>query len=258
MNWYPRYTGDYSRDTAHLTMTEHGAFNLMLDHYYATEKPLPECPNQIHRITGAFTPEEQAAAQAVLKQYFKHAPGIGYRNNKADAVIAEQNAKRIKAVAKATLAAEERWSRVKDATSNASGTPQALHKQCHPEPEPEPEPKTEPGARKKHLTADKPPDGEPLKPSRKRNPVIDALAVVESGGPTGLTGADYTRIATALKTIREATPEVTPEEIARRARNYRTHFDGAALTATALAKHWARCKIAGNHTPPPPKPLVLP
>jgi len=161
MNWYPRYTGDYSRDTAHLTMTEHGAFNLMLDHYYATEKPLPECLNQIHRITGAFTPEEQTAAQAVLKQYFKHAPGIGYRNNKADSVIAEQNAKHVKAVKKATKAAEDRWNRVKDATSNATSTAQAMLKQCHPEPEPEPEPNTEPKPEpepiKQHLTEGKPP-----------------------------------------------------------------------------------------------------
>jgi hypothetical protein len=35
---------------------------------------------------------------------------------------------------------------------------------------------------------------------------------------------------------------VTPDEIARRAVNYKTHFEGAALTAQALAKYWAKCK----------------
>jgi multidrug efflux pump subunit AcrB len=31
------------------------------------------------------------------------------------------------------------------------------------------------------------------------------------------------------------------EEIKRRGANYRSHFEGAALTPTALAKHWALC-----------------
>jgi len=183
MNWYPRYTGDYSRDTAHLTMTEHGAFNLMLDHYYATETPLPESINQIYRITGAFTPDEQAAAQAVLKQYFKHTPGIGYRNSKADSVIAEQNAKRAKAVTKATKAAEDRWNRVKDASSNASSTTQAMHNQCHPEPEPEPEPNAEQEARKKEIEAVKPPRICFSKPSKQevKDYIIEIRAKVDAG-----------------------------------------------------------------------------
>lgn len=41
MNFFKLYIGDYQRDTAHLSVTEHGAYLLMLQHYYATEKPLP-------------------------------------------------------------------------------------------------------------------------------------------------------------------------------------------------------------------------
>jgi uncharacterized protein YdaU (DUF1376 family) len=236
MNWYPRYTGDYSRDTAHLTMTEHGAFNLMLDHYYATENPLPESIDQIYRITGAFRQEEQAAAQAVLKQYFKHAPGIGYRNGKADSVIAEQNAKHAKAVTKATNAAENRWSRVKDASSNATSTPQAMHKQCHPEPEPEPEPKAR--AQKQKPIAPGVPDAS--KP-RKQNLEFNALAEID-GGAAEITPSAAGRVAKALQGIKAASPDVTADEIKRRARNYKTWFDSAACTSTALAMHWAKCR----------------
>jgi hypothetical protein len=57
-------------------------------------------------------------------------------------------------------------------------------------------------------------------------------------------------VGVALAEIRKVTPAVTPEEIQRRARNYPTHFSDAALTAPALAKHWARCdRPAANGSP---------
>jgi len=80
-------------------------------------------------------------------------------------------------------------------------------------------------------------------PARVRNPVIDALGSIE-GNIAELDKAAWARIGKALSQIREVTPDVTPEEIARRGVNYRSHFDKAALTASALAKHWARCGAA--------------
>lgn len=41
MNYYERHLGDYSKDTAHLTMIEHGAYGLLLDRYYGTEAGIP-------------------------------------------------------------------------------------------------------------------------------------------------------------------------------------------------------------------------
>jgi hypothetical protein len=73
----------------------------------------------------------------------------------------------------------------------------------------------------------------------QRNPVTDALAVVGGGKVEEVTNWKPAGIARAA--IIKVTPQVTPEEIRRRAANYRTHFDGAALTPTALAKHWAVC-----------------
>ena len=37
--WYPHYPGDYGRDTGHLSLIEHGAYRLLLDHCYMTAKP---------------------------------------------------------------------------------------------------------------------------------------------------------------------------------------------------------------------------
>ena len=80
---------------------------------------------------------------------------------------------------------------------------------------------------------------------RERNAQFDALLEIE-GIPQNEIGASGGRIATALKNIRLSTPEVTPEEIRQRAENYRSHFEGAAVTATALAKHWGKCHEANT------------
>jgi len=68
MNYYERHLGDYARDTAHLSMTEHGAYTLLLDRYYSTESPIPS--DQAHRLARARTKEERAAVDSVLEEFF--------------------------------------------------------------------------------------------------------------------------------------------------------------------------------------------
>lgn len=103
--WYPRDMGKYARDTKHLSMMEHGAFNLMLDYYYATgglpnalsnatsNASLMPDHSRIHRLCGATTKHEQDAVDTVLSMFFKLDKDGFYRNEKADKVIAEQTLK---------------------------------------------------------------------------------------------------------------------------------------------------------------------
>jgi uncharacterized protein YdaU (DUF1376 family) len=94
-SWYARYPGDYGRDTAHLSLTEHGAYGLLLDHYYSTGNPLPVGQDALYRICSAFTDTERAAVDSVVAQFFKAGPD-GYRNARADREIvrrAEQKQK---------------------------------------------------------------------------------------------------------------------------------------------------------------------
>ena len=74
-----------------------------------------------------------------------------------------------------------------------------------------------------------------------RNPILDALAVIGGGKAEEIPPGNWAGIAKALSEIRAVCPELTIEELQRRARNYRTRFEGAALTPFALAKHWATC-----------------
>jgi uncharacterized protein YdaU (DUF1376 family) len=70
VNFYKRYIGDYVRDTADLSLAEHGAYTLLLDHYYATESALPSERQSLYRICKAFTKAEQKAVDAVAARFF--------------------------------------------------------------------------------------------------------------------------------------------------------------------------------------------
>jgi uncharacterized protein YdaU (DUF1376 family) len=49
--WMPLYIGDYRRDTAHLSTLEHGAYFLLIMHYWETG-PLPDDDRRLARISG--------------------------------------------------------------------------------------------------------------------------------------------------------------------------------------------------------------
>lgn len=78
MNYYERHLGDYAKDTAHLSMLEHGAYTLLLDRYYATEQGIPE--DQIYRVTRARTRKERSAVDAVLREFFSLNDSVWRKN----------------------------------------------------------------------------------------------------------------------------------------------------------------------------------
>lgn len=76
MNFYKRYPGDYLRDTAVLTLAEHGAYTLMLDYYMATEKPI-EQPPRLYRTLRCETKLERDAVNKVIEKYWVvHGDGL--------------------------------------------------------------------------------------------------------------------------------------------------------------------------------------
>jgi uncharacterized protein YdaU (DUF1376 family) len=81
MMWYKRFVGDFKAKTSHLSLTERGAYNALLDHYYATEKPLPIDSASLCRIAGATEAEEVGAVKRVAAEFFP-VNGDGTRHNK--------------------------------------------------------------------------------------------------------------------------------------------------------------------------------
>ena len=93
LHWYARDVEAYGRDTAHLSMLEHGAYTLLLDHYYRTKRPLPANREQLVRICRCNGEAEITAMSRVLDEFFVYddlgAPEYDprYLNLRADAEI---------------------------------------------------------------------------------------------------------------------------------------------------------------------------
>jgi uncharacterized protein YdaU (DUF1376 family) len=83
LNYYRRYVGDYLRDTARLSLLEHGAYNLLLDYYYADEQPLPLDKDELYTMVRAMMPGDRKAVDKILGKYFDR-QADGYHQKRAD------------------------------------------------------------------------------------------------------------------------------------------------------------------------------
>lgn len=85
MNWYKHYIGDFQRDTGHLSLVQSGAYRSLIDHYYATEQPLPMDEDSLCRICRAHSKEERKAVMSVTR-FFTEYNGA-YWHKRIDAEI---------------------------------------------------------------------------------------------------------------------------------------------------------------------------
>ena len=101
--------------------------------------------------------------------------------------------------------------------------------------------------------------GNPLKVIQKGNPLATAtpsrgrpldfafemMVKIQGSCLNELTKSERGKINASLKSIREAMPELSSEDLAheieRRARKYNELMPAAMLTANALANHWSKC-----------------
>jgi len=143
LNFYPRYVGDYERDTGHLSWEEHWAYTRLLDILYATEKPLPTDLKILIRMTNASKIREKKALFSVLSQFF-FLTDFGYSNKRFEEELTKAESRSNKA----KTAAKSRWNRVcskqssEHATSNAPAMPSHNHIPTPTPKEPEPSAKS--------------------------------------------------------------------------------------------------------------------
>lgn len=85
------FIGDYMKKTAALSVAEHGAYSLMLMHYYATECPLPE-GRDLYRLLRAETKTEREAVDSVARRFWTLTED-GLTQGRADEEIAKYHQK---------------------------------------------------------------------------------------------------------------------------------------------------------------------
>lgn len=126
VNYVERHFGDWARDTAHLSMTEDGAYNRLCDVYYVRETPLPREIPACCRLVRANTAPDRKAVETVLREFFVLSEA-GWKHKRCDEEIEKFRMRQ----AKAKHAAEHRWSNAtgmlgastEHPPSNASQTP---------------------------------------------------------------------------------------------------------------------------------------
>jgi len=68
VHYYSHNVADYRKDTAHLSLLEHGIYRQLLDSYYLDEKPIET--QQVIRRLSIKTQEEELALKNVLDDFF--------------------------------------------------------------------------------------------------------------------------------------------------------------------------------------------
>src|SRR5215472_16285599 len=117
--WYAHYPGDYGRDTAHLSLVQHGAYRLLLDHYYSTGAPLPADVKAVQRICRAFEQAEIEAVAYVLTHFFE-LRADGYHNKRADLEIVRRLQEHERLSDSGKSGARKRWGGHSEANSPAN------------------------------------------------------------------------------------------------------------------------------------------
>ncbi len=119
--WMPIYWGDYLKDTGHLGASEHGAYLLMIGHYWCTGLPLPGNDDLLAKITRQ--PLRNWKAMRPTLEAFFEIDEAGWHHHRVEEEMASAIERKGKAQARAEHAARTRWAKDKHAPSMPAQCP---------------------------------------------------------------------------------------------------------------------------------------
>lgn len=88
--WTAFYWRDYIGDTLNLSLAEHGAYLLLMAHYYINGEGIPASREQVHRICRCATNAERRAAEQVINSFFTR-DGQVFRHKRIEAEISRSS-----------------------------------------------------------------------------------------------------------------------------------------------------------------------
>lgn len=119
--WMPLYWGDYAKDTGHLGAAQHGAYLLLLKHYWVTGQSLPDDDAQLWRIACADSLAHWRRLKPVVLAFFERRDGrLHHDRVEKELASADRHAERRAGLAR--RAAVARWT----SRSTAEEVPPAL------------------------------------------------------------------------------------------------------------------------------------
>lgn len=118
--WMPIYWGDYLKDTGHLSTIEHGAYLLLIGHYWSSGAPLPDDDAKLRRIAKVETAAQWKKLRPTLAALFQIGGGL-WRHGRIDRELASAAKRSADARSKAERAARARWMPDHDAIPEAGG-----------------------------------------------------------------------------------------------------------------------------------------
>lgn len=120
--WMPMFWGDYMRDTSHLDARAHGAYLMLIAHYWCTGLPLADNDNELWRIARCNSKGEWQKLRDTLIKFFRVVEGL-WHHKRVDEEIAFAQQR----VDARRDAANARWS--KQPPSNGHAMDDAMHVQ---------------------------------------------------------------------------------------------------------------------------------
>jgi uncharacterized protein YdaU (DUF1376 family) len=103
--WMPLYVGDYRADTQHLTTAQHGAYLLLIMHYWQ-HGGLPDDDGQLARIVG-MTAAEWKKNRPVIRPFF----GKGWRHPRIERELKDAKERYERRASAGRKGNEVRWGR---------------------------------------------------------------------------------------------------------------------------------------------------
>ena len=131
--WMPLYIGDYLADTMHLDGPKHGAYILLIMHYWRSG-PLPDNDDELAAIARTDIKDWKKRIGPSVRRFFRVEEGL-LRHKRIDAELANAS----KNIEQKRMAAQARWNRT-DTARNADADAPALRLES-PSPSPSPSPK---------------------------------------------------------------------------------------------------------------------
>ena len=238
MNYYSHHIGDYTTDTAHLSLLEDGAYRRLMDRYYTTEAPLPADEAALFRVVRARAPEEQEAVRVVLAEFFD-LTDAGWTHKRCDAEISAFKAKS----GKAADAANKRWNKPSNANAISVAEHSAMPTQCERIADAMPTNNQEPRTR---VEAPHAADAPPTAPK------------ISKAKGCRLT-ADWKPSQADIAFCKTERPDLRPDDVAAQFRDFwvaKAGADAAKLDWPATWRTWVRKERPGAGGPVNGKPMA--